>query len=80
MAEVLWIKVNVFKSRPKNIPVGIDRTKNECDRQTDRQTDRMTVAYAALAHSARRAVKAKFHYASLFGAGSELAPNRFGAC
>jgi len=25
-------------------------------------------------------VKAKFHYASLFGAGSELAPNRFGAC
>ena len=24
-------------------------------------------------------LKAKFHYASLFGAGSELAPNRFGA-
>jgi len=26
------------------------------------------------------AIKAKFHYASLFGAASELAPNRFGAC
>jgi len=25
-------------------------------------------------------VKAKFHYTSLFGAGSELAPNRFRAC
>jgi len=25
-------------------------------------------------------VNAKFHYASLFGASSELAPNRFGAC
>jgi len=24
-------------------------------------------------------LKAKFHYPSLFGAGSELAPNRFGA-
>jgi len=25
-------------------------------------------------------LKAKFHYDCLFGAGSELAPNRFGAC
>jgi len=28
----------------------------------------------------RPRLKAKFHYASLFRAGSELAPNQFGAC
>ena len=30
-------------------------------------------------HANGHSIKAKFHYASWFGAGSELAPNRFGA-
>jgi len=75
----------VTNGRPTNRQ--IDRQTNwQTERETDRKTDRPLYSvcndigriYVGRPSTRCSLIKAKFHYASLSGAGSELAPNRFG--